>query len=134
LAGVTLDTGALIAADRGDRAFWIWWKLMTRRGIVVAIPAPVVAQAWRGPRQARMAQVITGCQPVSLDLALARSAGELCARAHTSDIVDASVIVVAASRRDDVLTGDPADLERLATRVRGIGRVKDLCAHRTGYP
>jgi predicted nucleic acid-binding protein len=125
---VTLDAGPLIAADRGDRAFWTWWKLVTRRGLVAAVPTTVVAQVWRGPRQARMAQVLSGCQPVPLDLALARAAGELCARSRTADIVDASVIAVAAARGDDVLTSDPADIKRLAALVKGIGRVRDLRA------
>ncbi len=128
MAGVTLDAGPLIAADRGDRAFWIWWKLATRSGIVAAVPTTVIAQVWRGRRQARLAQVISGCQPVPLDLTIARAAGELCARSRTADIVDASVIAVAASRGDDVLTGDLADLERLAALAKGIGRLRALRA------
>ena len=92
MAGVTLDAGPLIAADRGDRAFFVWWKLMTRRGTVLAIPATVIAQVWRGPRQARMAHVVSGCQPVPLNMALARAVGELCGRSRTADIVDASVV------------------------------------------
>jgi hypothetical protein len=26
VAGLTLDSGALIAAERGDRRFWAFWK------------------------------------------------------------------------------------------------------------
>ena len=123
---VTLDAGPLIAADRNDRRFWVWWKWVTRNGIVVRVPAPVVAQAWRGARNARMAQVLAGCDVIHMDGPAARRTGELCARAGTSDIVDAFVIESAASRGDDVLTTDPADLERLAAHRPGVGRIRVL--------
>lgn len=29
MAGVTFDTGALIAAARNDRRFWAFWKWLT---------------------------------------------------------------------------------------------------------
>ena len=31
MAGLTLDAGALIAADRNERRFWRFWKLAMRR-------------------------------------------------------------------------------------------------------
>ena len=128
--GVTLDAGPLVAADRNDRTFFIWWKLMTRRGVVLAVPATVIAQVWRSPGQTRMAQVLSGCYQVPLDPALARSAGQLCGRTRTADVVDASVVAIAAARADDILTSDPDDFKRLASLVQGVGRILDFTALR----
>ena len=128
MEAVTFDTGALIAADRGERAFWVFWKLITTRGIVVTVPAPVVAEAWRGARCAQMARVISGCRPVALDVPRARKIGELCARTRTADVVDASVVVVAASSGADVLTSDPDDIRRLASHQAGVGRIIPLAS------
>jgi hypothetical protein len=123
---VTLDAGPLIAASRNERVFWVWWKLVTRAGVVVRVPAPVVAQAWRGRRDARLGQVLSGCSCVPLELTRARRTGELCARTGTDDIADAAVVVIAAEHGDDIVTTDPQDLETLAHRVGGPGRVVDL--------
>lgn len=123
MAGVTLDTGALIAAGRNDRVFWTWWKLLTRSGVVATVPAGVVAEACRGLRDARMAQVLAGCRCVPLDLVAARRTGEICARSKTSDVIDASVVVTAAERSEDILTSDPADIEKLSRHAPGVGRI-----------
>ena len=117
---MTLDTGALIAGERNDRSFWVFWSESVAREIVPVIPAAALAQAWRGPRQARLAQIMNACTVEPLDEALAKSAGELCAKAKVSDIVDASVIASAARRGDAVLTSDPRDLRRLASQVRAV--------------
>jgi len=61
MAGLTLDSASLIAADRDDRRFWILWKEALRRGAGVTAPAVAVAQAWRGGRNARMAQILGAC-------------------------------------------------------------------------
>jgi hypothetical protein len=50
---------------------------------------------------------------VPLDEQLARSGGELCGATNTSDIIDASVVILARERRDLIVTGDPDDLRRL---------------------
>ncbi|MGH4014459.1 MAG: hypothetical protein ACRDSL_11160 [Pseudonocardiaceae bacterium] len=52
-----LDAGALIAIDRDDRRVAGLIELGRRAGASLVIPAPVVAQAWRGgARQARLAR------------------------------------------------------------------------------
>ncbi len=126
MAGVTLDAGALIAAGRDDRRFWAWWKWFTARGLVASVPSPVVAQAWRGPRDARLAMVLGGCREVPVDSTSSRRIGELCGRASVADVVDACVVLGAADRREDVLTGDAGDLRVLAAHAPGIGRVRTL--------
>ncbi len=126
LPGLTLDTGALIAADRDDRRFWAFWKEAERRDIDVTVPAAVLAQAWRGGRNARMAMLLAACVTEQLDEPLAKATGVLCGRSRTCDIVDATVIVSAAERGDDVLTSDAGDLRTLAGHFPGFGRVLDI--------
>jgi hypothetical protein len=48
-----------------------------------------------------------------LDRVLAEAAGILCGRAGTSDVVDASVALLARRERATVLTSDVKDLARL---------------------
>ncbi|MGH2831073.1 MAG: PIN domain-containing protein [Actinomycetota bacterium] len=118
--GLTLDTGALIAADRGDRRVWAFIKAFVEEGRVPTIPSPVIIEAWRGSRQARLARLIRDCRVDDLDETRARRAGELCARAGSDDPVDAAVIESAARRGDFVLTSDPDDLHVLASFVSGV--------------
>jgi hypothetical protein len=49
----------------------------------------------------------------ALDQVLAEAAGLLCGRAGTSDVIDASVVLVARRERALVVTSDVADLHRL---------------------
>lgn len=116
--GVTYDTGALVAAERGERRMWARHRALLMARIAPTAPAPVVAQAWRGGgRQALLARLLRGCDVEALDGALARSAGALAAKAGTADVVDACVTEGALRRRDLVISSDPADLEALAAAV-----------------
>jgi hypothetical protein len=47
VAGVTLDTGASIAIDRGDRRLQALLDEAHVGGADLTVPAGVVAQAWR---------------------------------------------------------------------------------------
>jgi hypothetical protein len=120
LAGLTLDSGALIAAERGDRRFWALWERAEQRDADVTVPANVLAQVYRGSRSAVIARVVRACIVEPVDEALARRIGELCARSGVSDVVEVSVVVGAASRRDHILTSDPRDLARIVAHVRGV--------------
>ncbi len=118
--GVTYDTGALIAADRGERRMWARHRaLLVRREVPVA-PAPVVAQSWRGvSRQALLARLLTGCDIEALDADQARAVGALATRAATTDTVDACVVEGALRRRDLVVSSDEGDLLAIAAAVGG---------------
>lgn len=123
MAGITLDAGALIAADRNDERFWGFFRESVGRGVTTTIPAGALAQAWRGPRSARLAQLLEACEVHPMDEGIAKAAGELCGVTRTADVIDASVVIVAAARGEDVLTTDPEDLRALA---RSVGRVRIL--------
>lgn len=117
---MTLDAGALIAADRGERRTWAFIKAFVEDGRVPTIPSPVIIEAWRGGRQARLAGLIRDCRVDDLDEMRAKSAGELCGKAGSNDPVDAAVIESAARRGDLILTSDPDDLTALASFVSGV--------------
>jgi len=72
MAGLTLDAGALIAAERNDRGFWSFWSEAIGRDIVPVIPAAALAQAWRDPRQSRLARLVNACSIEALDEPLAK--------------------------------------------------------------
>jgi len=114
--GVTYDTGALIAADRGERRMWARHRALLMRREVPTVPAAVVAQSWRGSaRQAQLARLLTGCDVEALDDGQARAVGALAARAATTDIVDAAVVEGALRRQDLVVSSDADDLQAIAS-------------------
>lgn len=116
--GVTYDAGALVAADRGERRMWARHRALLVTRTVPTVPAPVVAQAWRGGgRQALLARLLQGCDIEALDDPLARSVGALAAKAGTSDVVDACVAEGALRRHDLVVSSYPDDLEVIADAV-----------------
>jgi hypothetical protein len=116
--GVTYDTGALIAADRGERRMWARHRSLLALREVPTVPAPVVAQSWRGGgRQALLARLLTGCDVEALDDGQARSVGTLATRAATADIVDACVVEGALRRHDLVVSSDEDDLQAIAAAV-----------------
>ena len=115
-AGIVPDTGALIALERGDKRMIALLRRALAQGRPFRVPAGVVGQAWRNGR----AQVTLGrflrseeVEIVPLDEQLARSCGELCGAASASDVIDASVMIVARERQDLIVTSDPGDLRRL---------------------
>ena len=112
---LVLDSGALVALERNDRAMWRRMKAAHQAGDVPVSHGGVVGQAWRGrgPRQALLARALTGTEIRPLDNALGRAAGELLAIAGRRDVIDAAVVLLAADG-DYIVTSDPDDLEPLA--------------------
>jgi len=114
MATLVYDAGALIAADRATPKFQTIHAASLRSGRAPLIPSGALGQAWRdGRRQARLRRVLQMCEIVPLDEYVARGAGVLCARAGTSDVIDASVVLLAVHRGAGVLTSDRGDIEKL---------------------
>jgi PIN domain-containing protein len=113
---LVLDAGALIAVERGDRATAALIEVGRQDGRDIIVPAGVIAQTWRnGPRQARLARLLNANE-VSVEPltdAAARATGILCGAADTTDVVDASVVLVARRYKATVISSDRADLRRL---------------------
>lgn len=115
MPGTTYDTGALLAAERGDRKIWVIHAELLEREIVPTVPAPVLAEAWRGgARQALLSRLLSSCEVEPLTEEHARAVGVLAGRARHDDIVDVTVVEGAIRRRDGVVTADGADLRRIA--------------------
>ena len=112
---IIYDAGALVAAERNVRSLWALHDATLRRDLTPIVPAGVLAQVWRGGPQANLSRLLSGCRVTSLDESLARAAGTLCGQAGTSDVVDASVVVLAHAMRAPVVTGDAGDLNALAS-------------------
>jgi predicted nucleic acid-binding protein len=117
---LVLDTGALIALERNDRAMWQRLKLALQAREAPVSHGGIVGQVWRGrgARQALLARVLDVIDVRSLDAVLGRAAGELLARARQHDVIDAALVLL-ANDGDRVITSDPQDLALLA-------RVADL--------
>ena len=115
-AGLVLDTGALVALDRGDKRMIALLDRALAQGRTLRVPAGVVAQAWRNGRvQATLARLLR-CGEVEIvpfDDQTARACGELCASANSEDVINASVVILARMRRDPIATSDPNDLRKL---------------------
>ena len=117
---VVLDAGALIAIDRADRRLVRLLELAQD----VHVPAGALAQAWRNPaRQVRLVRVVSadGVVVHPLDAASARAAGQLCGATASSDVVDASVVLVAGVVDGVTVTSDPDDLHRLDPGIDLVG-------------
>jgi predicted nucleic acid-binding protein len=113
---VVIDSGALIAFERGDARMRALLRGALDRGSRLVIPAGVLAQVWRDPAH----QVALGALSraattfvVPLDQVLAEAVGILCGRRKTSDVVDASVVLTARREGAVVVTSDVDDLRHL---------------------
>jgi predicted nucleic acid-binding protein len=117
VSGVAFDAGGLIALDRNDRRVLALVARAAERGMRITIPATALAQAMRNPaRQARLSRLIrqAGTDLIALDGPDATAVGLLLARTVTTDVVDAHVVVCARRAGQVVVTGDAADLIRIA--------------------
>jgi predicted nucleic acid-binding protein len=120
VTGVTLDTGALIALERGEpRVTALLKRALDDSDAIVHIPAGVLAQALRGPRQVRLTRLLKHRRTsvVPLDATTAQVIGLLLGARDGDDVVDASVVVCARRHGQPVVTGDPRDLRRLDPKL-----------------
>lgn len=109
-----LDSGALIAYERGSRTVRAFLVIASSRGDAVKTSTAIVARVWRrASRQVALAKLLEGVDEAELSRARARSVGALLARTKSVDIVDASLVEMAADG-DEILTSDPDDILRLA--------------------
>jgi predicted nucleic acid-binding protein len=115
---VVYDAGALIAAERSDRATWAEHRARLELGVVPATTAPVVAQVSRSGRQAQLRRFLRGCDIVPFGGDDAHDIGALAGRSGSADVVDVHVVATAHQRRFGVVTSDMDDLEPIAEALR----------------
>ncbi|WP_042378839.1 hypothetical protein [Streptacidiphilus melanogenes] len=118
---IVYDTGALIAAEKNDRAFVAQHETLLAARVRPVVPAGVLAQAWSTrPSAAVLHRVLRGCEILPLTEERAKAASELCRRAGSHDVVDASVVLAAVENLDaPILTDDLGDIGKL---VEASGR------------
>lgn len=127
---VVYDAAVLVAADRNSRSAWAEHRVRLEAGILPVVPAPVVAQVSRSPRQVQLRRLLRGCEVVSLTEQRAHSAGRLLGLAGSRDVVDAVVADTAAEFGADLVTGARADIRRLLDAADASGRIIDECPPR----
>ncbi|HEY3982306.1 MAG TPA: hypothetical protein VGM79_33975 [Streptosporangiaceae bacterium] len=119
--GLTLDTGALLALDHPAKALAMQARLEAarRRGGTICVPAEAAAQAWRGPRQARLARLLNSpdIDIAVMTLSAARAVGLMCAAAGHDDVVEVHVVLCARQRHHAIVTSDPGDIARIDPTV-----------------
>jgi predicted nucleic acid-binding protein len=125
MKSVIYDTGVLIGADRNERQIWAEHRVRLEAGIVPIVPAPVVGQASRSPKQVQMRRFLRGAEIVPLDEELAHRVGSLLGKSRTRDIVDASVVALAVEHSADILSDDEEDIRRLMAAARGSAKTRD---------
>lgn len=110
-----LDSGALLALERNDRAVWRRYESARLSGFVPASHGGIIGQVWRdgGPRQSRLALALKGIKVRPLDGALGAQAGALLASTGTRDVIDAALVLLAEDG-DEIITSDPGDIGVLA--------------------
>lgn len=115
MAGVTYDTGALVAAERNDRAMWGLHAGFLAEEVVPTVPAPVLAEAWRGgSRQASLSRLLAMCDVEEMSEDQARRVGVVAGKADHDDIVDVTVVEGAARRRDAIVTSNDTHIRTIA--------------------
>jgi predicted nucleic acid-binding protein len=120
--GFTLDTGALIALERGDQRMRQVLKLALADKVRIVVPAVVLGEWWRGQSRVRD-QVVASVIIEPLTASLAKLAGEALAHVRGATFVDAAVMASAAQRGDVVYTSDLRDLDRLWGHFKAVRRI-----------
>ena len=125
MPGVTYDTGALIAAERNDRRMWALHAGFLAEEVVPLVPAPVLAEAWRGgARQASLARLLAMCEIEPMTEQQARDVGVLAGKAGHDDIVDVTVVEGAIRRRQAVVTSNETHIRTIARAARATVRIE----------
>jgi len=123
LNGVTFDAGGLIALERNNREVLAIIQTALEDGDRFVVPASALAQVIRNPaQQVRLLRLLQldKTDVIPLDRSHAQAIGLLLARAGTSDIADAHVVICAQRTGFAVITSDPSDLRRLDPSLRLI--------------
>ena len=116
--GLTFDTGALIAIERGEKRMRTVSLAARASGALVIVPAPVLIEWWRnGPKQHAILEAVTIEHTTER---LAKLAGAAIAAVPGATPIDALVMASAAQRGDVVYTSDFDDLERLRSHFPSV--------------
>jgi predicted nucleic acid-binding protein len=114
-----LDSGALIAAERGERWVMKFFALRHRGQALLLVPVVCVLEWWRGRTDVRE-EILRAAEVEPLTLAIAKAAGQAQAKVKGSTPIDSAVMATAALRGGVVVTRDVGDFEKLREHFRGV--------------
>ncbi|HSL59747.1 MAG TPA: hypothetical protein VK866_18000 [Acidimicrobiales bacterium] len=107
-----LDAGFLTSVDRSETTAHAFLAAANRSQTSLHTTHPVVAQVWRGPRQARLGAFLAAIEIHPFDDG--RAVGRLLSQTRTADVVDAHLVICAVRLGHGILSGDADDLTALA--------------------
>ena len=119
MAGLTFDTGALIALERRRSRMAKVFAVACASRTRMTVPMVVVTEWWRARTDARE-ELLAAVHVDPIDQPLARIAGEAIAHVRGATPIDALVMASAARRGDIVYTSDIDDLEALRAFFPGV--------------
>jgi len=119
MSGVTLDTGALIALERGKGAMSRRMRRLRETGITITVPAVVLIEWWRAGFGRRHRDILAPMHIEPTSGRIAKAAGEAISQ-QSASVVDAAVMASAALRGDVVFTSDLGDLGRLQAHFPSV--------------
>jgi hypothetical protein len=100
-----------VAAERNDRRMWALHAGLLAEEVAPVVPAPVIAEAWRGgARQASLSRLLVYCEVEPMSEDQARRVGVLAGKARHDDVVDLTVVEGAIRRQDSIVTSDAAEI------------------------
>jgi len=110
-----LDSGAVIAWQRGRPSVWARIAEAARQGMPLVIPAVVVAECVRGgPGDAMIHRLLATARVPLIGTRIALQAGRLLGEAGISATIDALIVAEAIGGGPSViLTSDPDDIKAL---------------------
>jgi len=116
VSGLIYDASALLAAARADVRMWTLHRGALERNEAPLVLAPVLARAWGATEghRAPLHALLRGCALTDFPVAAAYDVGRLLARARTTDIVAAAVVLAALTTRSALVTAEPEPLQELA--------------------
>ena len=94
---------------------WALHAALLAEEVVPTVPAPVLAEAWRGgSRQASLVRLLAMCEVEEMTESQAKQVGVLVGRSGHTNVVDVAVVEGAIRRGDGIVTSDRRDIESVA--------------------
>lgn len=119
MAGLTLDSGALIGLERNHQRIRRVFATAVLDNVRMTVPVAVIVEWWRG-RSDLAEDLLAAVDVEPMDESLARAAGEALTAVPGASSIDAIVMASAARRGDLVYTADFDDLTRLRSHFRSV--------------
>lgn len=104
----------MIGLERGSEIMTVIAEQADELGETLVVPASALAQVWRGgPRSARLARLVAGCDVDVMNRRRAKEIGTRLGERGGDDVTDGHVASCAVERHAIVVTSDRRDIEAL---------------------